>query len=633
MPPRIPRLFLHAITAFLLLAATAARAEESLPGLSPGLYAEITTNRGTLLAQLDFEHAPLTVANFVGLAEGSLPFQNRPAGQPFFDGLTWHRVVKDFVIQGGDPLSADPTVPPDKLGDGGPGYAFPDEFGPEKLRHDAAGMLSMANDGPDTNGSQFFITLREVNRLNYLHSVFGRVIAGADVLTEIAPGDRIERVRIQRAGLAAIGFRTDAEAFAALQKSVLAKRSAVPPADFVMVADETGKLPDFRIKNFNYKLANYERATGHRLVVRLLAAAAGEREARAQTRDTAAALELPDRGDNALVCYFAGSDLWKLRLGEALYPALFDRGGSTAELMQGHALHRGKEALLAGARELSGAGKLKEAVDAVLDTLILKLDDHVRRAQAREPVAPGAGNAAAPAGPAAETPRATAENSNAYQTVPPSPDGIGKVYLGREIAKVMGHTGASWLDRPTRQEEERTDLLIAEIARRLKDRPDAVIADIGAGSGYFTQRLAPLVPQGKVLAEDIDPDMLKLIRHKTQRRRATGFIKQPNVETILGTTTDPKLPENTVDLALLVDSYHEFDHPREMLAGIVRALKPGGQVFQLEFREEDSTVQILPRHKMSAAQARKEMEAAGLVWKETLDTLPQQHLLIFEKPR
>lgn len=152
------------------MASSAVQAGRDLPGDSSTdpashIYAEIESSKGLIEAELDFQHAPLTTLNFVGLAEGTLPFQNRPAGKPFFDGLTFHRVVKDFVVQGGDPLSADPTVTAEKLGDGGPGYSFPDEFDP-RLRHDAAGVLSMANDGPDTNGSQFFIILREVNRLN-----------------------------------------------------------------------------------------------------------------------------------------------------------------------------------------------------------------------------------------------------------------------------------------------------------------------------------------------------------------------------------------------------------------------------------------------------------------------------------
>ncbi len=163
------------------------------------IYAEIETSKGLIEIELDFQSAPLTVMNFVGLAEGTLPAWNRPLGEPFYDGTTFHRVVKDFVIQGGDPFSADPATPADKLGEGGPDNSFPDEFSPG-LRHDMAGVLSMANDGPDTNGSQFFITLAETNRLNYLHSVFGQVVRGMDVVNRIEQGDRIVHVTIKRVG-------------------------------------------------------------------------------------------------------------------------------------------------------------------------------------------------------------------------------------------------------------------------------------------------------------------------------------------------------------------------------------------------------------------------------------------------
>ena len=218
-----------------------------------------------------------------------------------------------------------------------------------------------------------------------------------------------------------------------------------------------------------------------------------------------------------------------------------------------------------------------------------------------------------------------AQDTAVYTSVTASPDGIGRVYMGREIAQVMGHAGADWLERPSREAEERTDKLVAFLARRLQ--PDAVVADIGAGSGYFTFRIAPLVPRGKVLAEDIDTDMLKMIAQRKAAAHAT------NVETILGTTADPKLPEGGVDTVVLVDTYHEWDHPLEMMQAVLRELKPGGQVIQLEYRAEDNSVQILPHHKMTVAQARKEMEAAGLRWLETIDNLPQQHLLIYEKPK
>ncbi len=145
---------------------------QSLP---EGLYAELKTTRDTILLLLEFERAPLTAANFVGLAEGTIAFANRPAGRPFYDGLSFHRVVADFMIQGGDPL---------ENGTGGPGYRFPDELSPE-LRHDGPGVLSMANSGPDSNGSQFFITHQATPWLDGFHAVFGRVVRGQEVVSAI----------------------------------------------------------------------------------------------------------------------------------------------------------------------------------------------------------------------------------------------------------------------------------------------------------------------------------------------------------------------------------------------------------------------------------------------------------------
>ncbi len=224
-----------------------------------------------------------------------------------------------------------------------------------------------------------------------------------------------------------------------------------------------------------------------------------------------------------------------------------------------------------------------------------------------------------------QPPPPSAPPAAAYSRRTASDDGIGKVYMGREIAQVMGHAGADWLDRPSRETEERTDKLVEDLKHRLK--PDAVVADIGAGSGYFSFKIAPLVPRGKVLAEDIDTEMLRIVERKKAETHTA------NVETLLGTTTDPKLPPGGVDAVILVDTYHEWDHPLEMMQAVLRELKPGGQVIQLEYRGEDSTVQILPHHKMTVAQARKEMEAAGLRWVETRDELPQQHVLIYEKPK
>ena len=201
-------------------------------------------------------------------------------------------------------------------------------------------------------------------------------------------------------------------------------------------------------------------------------------------------------------------------------------------------------------------------------------------------------------------------------------DTIGKRYMGREISNVMGHAGARWLERPEREKEEGP----AKAIELMELKPTDVVADIGAGTGYFSFRMAPKVPRGKVLAEDIEEQMLIDIRKKAAK---TGIT---NVEPVLGTIEDPKLPDNGVDVVLMVDSYHEFDHPREMMLAIVKALKPGGKVVDIEYRGEDPTVMIKPHHKMTEAQAIKEMTAVGLKHVKTHEDLPQQHLMIFEKP-
>lgn len=204
-----------------------------------------------------------------------------------------------------------------------------------------------------------------------------------------------------------------------------------------------------------------------------------------------------------------------------------------------------------------------------------------------------------------------------------SPDGIGKFYMGREIAQVMGHQGAGWLERSSRESEEQPSLLV----KALNLKPTDVVADIGAGTGYFSFRLAPLVPKGKVLAVDIQPEMLEIIKSLEKEKNIT------NVEPVLGGISNPNLPNQSVDLALMVDAYHEFAYPREMMEGIVRALKPGGRVVLVEYRGENPFVLIKPLHKMTQKQARKEMSAVGLTWMETKDFLPQQHVMVFEKPK
>ena len=205
----------------------------------------------------------------------------------------------------------------------------------------------------------------------------------------------------------------------------------------------------------------------------------------------------------------------------------------------------------------------------------------------------------------------------------PTRDGIGKHYMGREISQVMGHLGAGWLERPERERQERTDLLIAGLS--LSD--DSVVADIGAGTGYFTFPVAQRVPRGKVISVDIQPEMLASI----ERRKALENVA--NVETVLGEEDDPKLPDNEIDLAFIVDAYHEFSSPREMGERLKESLKPGGQLVLVEYRAEDPRVPIKRLHKMSEVQVKQEMAAIGLDWVRTERYLPHQHVLIFQKSK
>ncbi|WP_338286037.1 class I SAM-dependent methyltransferase [Luteolibacter sp. LG18] len=203
-----------------------------------------------------------------------------------------------------------------------------------------------------------------------------------------------------------------------------------------------------------------------------------------------------------------------------------------------------------------------------------------------------------------------------------SPDGIGKFHHGREIAKVMGHPAIGWLERDDREKEEAPSKAIAA----LNLAPDAVIADIGAGSGYYSFRISPHVPRGKVVAVDIQPEMLDFLRAKS---RELGIA---NVEPHLGAVDGVNLPAASLDAALMVDAYHEFSHPAEMLASLRHALKPGGTIYLLEFRGEDPEVPIKVLHKMTEAQARLEFEAAGFRFVSNSTTLPWQHLLVFRNP-
>ncbi len=216
-----------------------------------------------------------------------------------------------------------------------------------------------------------------------------------------------------------------------------------------------------------------------------------------------------------------------------------------------------------------------------------------------------------------------AESSTIYQEkVLHSADGIGKFYMSREIAKVMGHTEVLWLERPSREVTEQPQHVLEALNLKSTD----VVADIGAGTGYFSFRITLLLPKGKVLAVDIQPEMLDIIDFLKQENHIT------NVEPILGSVTNPNLPDESIDLALMVDAYHEFEYPHEMMEGVVRSLKPGGRVVLVEYRQENPLIPIKALHKMTQKQARQEMKAVGLQWLETKNFLPQQHVMVFEKP-
>ncbi|HZH07194.1 MAG TPA: methyltransferase domain-containing protein [Lautropia sp.] len=219
-----------------------------------------------------------------------------------------------------------------------------------------------------------------------------------------------------------------------------------------------------------------------------------------------------------------------------------------------------------------------------------------------------------PASAGAEQPGYTPSRSTA--------DGIGKRYMGRDISRVMGWQGAAWLERAEREQEERTDLLL----KALELKPGMVVADVGAGTGYLSRRMAEAVaPSGKVLAVDVQPEMVAMLRKAVQQQGIR------NLEPLLGTETDVRLPAGSVDLAILVDVYHELSFPYEVLGSIVRSLKPGGRLVFVEYRAEDASVPIKPLHKMSEAQIRLEAQVHPLDWERTVNSLPWQHVVVFRR--
>ncbi len=210
-------------------------------------------------------------------------------------------------------------------------------------------------------------------------------------------------------------------------------------------------------------------------------------------------------------------------------------------------------------------------------------------------------------------------DSKFYSYRPPSFDGIGKIYMGREISQVMGHQGSDWLDRSDRQTEEQPQQLVAA----LDLQPQDIVADIGAGTGYISQLLSEKVPQGQVLAVDIQPEMIFLLNNR--------FRKTTNVKTILGQEKESGLMAHSINLAIMVDAYHEFNYPREMMENLATALKPNGRIVLAEYRGEDPLVFIKPHHKTTEKQIKKELAVVGLRWEKTLSVLPQQHLMFFIK--
>ncbi|MEO7212510.1 class I SAM-dependent methyltransferase [Mucilaginibacter sp.] len=204
-----------------------------------------------------------------------------------------------------------------------------------------------------------------------------------------------------------------------------------------------------------------------------------------------------------------------------------------------------------------------------------------------------------------------------YKTAPNG--GEGKFYLGREIAQIMSFDGAAWLERDNRQREENTELAIS----KLPINKSSVVADIGAGTGYYTFRIAPKV--GKVYAVEIQDDANKYLENKSRQ------LKQTNVTVIKGGERSPNLPANTIDLAIMVDVYHELLYPQEMLQAIRASLKPKGRLLLIEYRAEDPEVAIKALHKMSVTQVNKEMKANGFHLVQRGEFMPIQHFLVYQK--
>lgn len=365
-------LWLGALTSTVLMSA--------VEKLADGVYAQFDTPRGSFTVELDIARAPMTAAHFVGLAEGRIAARD---GQPYYSGLKWYRVVPGFVIQSGNPNYPEA---------GAAGPAFPDEFVPG-LHHASAGVLSMANRGPDTNGGEFFLTLGDQTRLNYLHSVFGHVFLGREVLPKIQAGDPLS-IRILRVGKAGQAFQADEATLQALAARAAKYAGADEPGPTAHFDDPAGLLPVAppRARAFNFKLANYERATGLKIMARFFAQpppAAEDEVAGAYMRQLAQKLGVARTG--VLVAFFAPDD-WRIWFGDDVVPAFLGRPVSPDDLREGGALHDAKEALVEAALKrgdeafaaeqkaappgppLPPAHHLKLQTDALLDALLLRLE-------------------------------------------------------------------------------------------------------------------------------------------------------------------------------------------------------------------------------------------------------------------
>lgn len=358
-----------------LLAALALRsalfAEDKLPD---GLYAEFTTPPGVVVVELFADKVPLTVTSFVGLAEGTLAPRD---GKPFFTGLTWYRVVPGFVIQSGNPGLKD-------TGDESIPHKFTDEFAPG-LRHGEMGVLSMANAGPDTNGCEFFLTLGDCTRLNYLHSVFGRVVRGGEALPKIKPDDAFT-IKILRIGAAAQAIKADADTFKALQEKGGKYNGEPEPGPAAHFDDPDKVLPTEvpRAKNFNYKLNNFQRATGQRIYARIYPTFTPTEEEKTPApfaQKLARSLGIHQNG--VLAVYFADKDQWYVWVGDDLMPAFNPEKQRTMDVKS--TLYKEVKAKAAEYTELSRktrgpdnplkpADLAKYSVDAMLDLLIFRFE-------------------------------------------------------------------------------------------------------------------------------------------------------------------------------------------------------------------------------------------------------------------